>query len=74
MKNELVITAAERDSPLWRKMVTHLLVCLDDYRALNDSTLTEKDTTFLRGRIYELKRLLRYDAAESPAAQAPGEL
>ena len=55
------ITAADRDSPVWRWLIAHLEERIDVLRRQNDNDLTPEQTSKLRGQILELARLLRLD-------------
>ena len=72
------LTAADRDTPLWRKLRDHLQERLNSHRLANDSgVLTDVETARLRGRIAEAKEFLNMLAAKAPSedqtAQALGE-
>lgn len=60
------LTAEERQSTVWLKIKEHLQSRLGSHRILNDNVmLTEIETARLRGRVQELKDLLKID---NPAA------
>ena len=45
------LTAFERDSALWQKLLTHYTKRLQELREQNDGNLTELQTARLRGNI-----------------------
>ena len=54
-----VLTQADYQNPLWKKLAGHFRECRDNHRCSNDSTvLTETETAALRGRIAGLNDLL----------------
>ena len=55
---EPLMTQAERNSALWRKLRKNLEQRLDTLRAQNDGDKDERATAMLRGRIAEVKTLL----------------
>ena len=58
MKEKLVLSKAERESPLWQRIEEHLNNRLISHRNKNDNNLGDVDTAKLRGRIAEAKALL----------------
>ncbi len=52
------LTDAERNSPIWHRLVGHLTDRLHLLRARNDGRLNEYETATLRGQISELKTLI----------------
>ncbi len=56
------LTPGERDSPLWRRILSHLSEQLDRQRRLNDVVSnTEQKTASIRGQIACLKGLIALD-------------
>lgn len=53
-KKPLILTAEERRSSLWLKLMAHWLERLESTRKQNESDLPEVQTAKLRGRIAEL--------------------
>lgn len=54
----LRLTAADRDSPLWRALSAHINRRRDNLRAQNDTSQSIEQTERLRGGIAELTALL----------------
>lgn len=55
----LKLAPHERKSELWMKLSRHLAERLDSLRRQNDGDQTEESTAKLRGRIAEIKALLK---------------
>ena len=55
------LTDAEKVSPLWIKIKEHVEQRIKDHRASNDKTQPVEATEKLRGRIEELKDLLKLE-------------
>ncbi len=55
------LTDSDRQSPVWIKIETELRKRLDALRVQNDKELSLSDTSMLRGRIAELKRMLGFN-------------
>lgn len=56
---DLILSASERQSPLWQKVVAFLENQLKIARAKNDNAaLTEQETAAIRGRIHALKAMI----------------
>ena len=53
-----MLTQHEQQDPVWMKLKDHLEKKLTDLRKQNDSDMPEDKTIKLRGRIFELKKLL----------------
>lgn len=63
----LLLTTADRNSALWRKIEEHLQQHLTLLRARNDGPLDEIETASLRGQIKTLKGFLALgDEPEPP--------
>lgn len=61
-KPRALLSEADRQSPLWRKLKAYFEARLEKNRARNDSpTLSEAETAALRGAIAELKHMTRLD-------------
>jgi hypothetical protein len=56
---EPTLTPTDKHSAVWRKLVKHYETRLVSLRAQNDNPLNEAATAVLRGRIQEVKGLLR---------------
>lgn len=66
----MILTATERESVLWKKVVEHLQERMEKHRKDNDSwTLPEIETARLRGRIAETKYWLGLNVPE----ESPGD-
>lgn len=57
-KPPLALTREERNSPLWRKLLSHYEERLDSLRLQNDGEKDSLETANLRGRIAECKALI----------------
>jgi len=57
-RQPFTLTAADRESPLWRRFEAHLNERLAVLREQNDADKTPDATAHIRGRIAELKTLL----------------
>lgn len=60
------LTSAERTSPLWLRLRSHLQERLAKARARNDGALAPDETARLRGRIACLKDLLALEEDRPP--------
>ncbi len=58
------LTAEDRGSALWRKLVEHYTERLESLRVRNDGDLDDVRTARVRGRIAECKELLALSADE----------
>ncbi len=67
---QIALTHEEKNSPLWRKLMSHWAGQLDAMRLQNDGALSELETARLRGRIVELKTNLALNN-DKPDLQAP---
>lgn len=56
--SEPVLTRAELQGPVWKKLEKHMQDRLDAHRQKNDGDLPTEKTAKLRGQIAELKALL----------------
>ena len=56
--NDIQLTLAERESPLWKKIEKYLDARIDQHRRKNDNDLDDLKTATLRGEIRECKALL----------------
>jgi hypothetical protein len=63
------LTDAEKVSPLWLKIKSHLEERIEIHRASNDKTQEADATEKLRGRIAELKDLLRLEKERPQISQ-----
>lgn len=61
-----VLSPAERDSPLWRRLKDYMTARRDQYRVENDSPMDEMMTAMKRGRIRELNALIALDQPAQP--------
>lgn len=57
--SDFALTPGERQHPLWLKLKAHLEERLAGHRLKNDNNLTQDETQKVRGRIAELKELLK---------------
>lgn len=72
MADEAVtLSVAERQSAVWLKIKAHLERRLDDQRKRNDGNLTADDTAKTRGRIAEIKELLKLGDAPKQVPVEP---
>ena len=55
------ITPSDRDSPVWRALMTYLGERVEALRRQNDTDHTPEQTSKLRGQILELNTLLKLD-------------
>jgi len=58
------LTAADRLSPVWKKVEAHCQERIVALRFKNDSSLPEGATSFLRGEIHALKSLVGPETVE----------
>lgn len=65
------LTADERMTPVWRKLVKHMEAKLDELRQSNDGDYGEVTTAKLRGRIAMLKELIALDNELDPNLPVP---
>lgn len=56
-----ILSAAEVNSTAWDKIKQHYTARLAMLRMQNDNDLSHEDTQFLRGRIREVKVILKLD-------------
>lgn len=66
-----ILTADERMTPVWRKLVAHMEAKLAELRESNDGDYGQVDTAKLRGRIAMLRELLQLDKELDPNAPVP---
>lgn len=67
------LTPAQTLNPLWQTLRSHYVMRLAQLRSENDSTtLSEKDTAVLRGRIAECKAFLDMDSPDPEVIQVQG--
>lgn len=65
--NEPVLTDNDRQSAAWKKLKAHYEARLAKLRVQNDNTMPYEDTVRMRGRIDEVKLLLKLgDAPTQP--------
>jgi hypothetical protein len=57
-ENGSQFTDLDFQNPLWRKLTEHLNKRLILLRAKNDNERPATDTSYLRGQIFEVKRML----------------
>ena len=70
MSEPLILTDADRKTPLWHKLKTHYSERLNVLRAKNDNDKDEVQTAKQRGQILEVKELLKLDK-DVPVFEAP---
>ena len=58
MSAPLILTPADRNSPLWHRLKAHYEARLATLRSQNDNDKDEAETAKLRGQIGEVKKLL----------------
>jgi hypothetical protein len=61
--NEFRLTGADIANPLWIKLRKHFDDRIQKHREDNDATKTPEATEKLRGRISELKQILKLESA-----------
>ena len=67
-----MLTPADRDAPAWMRLRRHLAEELARLRALNDdSRLDAEKTARIRGRIFEIKRILALDGSTPAPDESP---
>ena len=57
----MILSAQERDSPIFRKMVQYYQTRLNELRVQNDKPMDADQTSHQRGRIAEVKEFLMLD-------------
>lgn len=63
MKEPLILTDADKASPLWHKLMRHWEDRLSELRAKNEGDLGERETANYRGRIAEVRAMLEKNKA-----------
>lgn len=54
-----ILSEEEKRNPLWTRLMKHFEERLQELRLMNDATRSEVDTANLRGKIAEIKELIR---------------
>ena len=66
------LTDIERESELWKKLTAHYALKLDTYRMQNDGNLSPDETAKLRGKIFEVRKILALGEV-TPAPESDDE-
>lgn len=67
---DLELTAAEKDSGLWRKLKGYYEARLAHLRQLNDSRMPDAERAVLIGKIEEVKLFIQHDE-DAPDVEPP---
>lgn len=66
------LTEAERLSPAWIHLRTHLAEKLQELRAKNDLDADSVKTAHVRGQIHQIKQILELDSPQKPIPPQDG--
>lgn len=67
----MVLTPDDRNSKTWDRIAAHIAARIQELRVENDSFSDHEVTTKRRGRVAELKELLRL--GDQPQPREPGQ-
>ncbi len=67
---DLELTAAEKESGLWRKLKGYYEARLDQLRQQNDSRMPDAERAVLIGKIEEVKLFIQHDQ-DAPEVEPP---